>query len=59
MILDHTPNLPNVRLTSEARPASAGWREACWLNGIFGFLITFFPFLDACSLLDTEALQAS
>jgi hypothetical protein len=31
----------NVRLTSEARPASAGWRDACWLGGIFSFLITF------------------
>jgi hypothetical protein len=43
-----------VRLTSEARPASAGWRDACWLSGSFGFLITFFPFLGYFSLLDTE-----
>ena len=45
MILDHTPNLPNVRLTSEARPASAGWHDACWLRRHLHFSSCLFPFL--------------
>jgi hypothetical protein len=34
----------NVHLTSKARPGTEvkGWRDACWLNGISSFLITFF-----------------
>jgi hypothetical protein len=50
-----------VRLTSEARPGTQvkGWRDTCWLSGIFSFLITFSLFLGEYLLLDTEALQAS
>jgi hypothetical protein len=36
----------NVRVTSEVRPGTKveGWRDACWLSGIFSLLIIFFLF---------------
>jgi len=29
-------------LNQRSAPCVAGWREACWLSGIFSVLITFF-----------------
>jgi hypothetical protein len=49
----------NVRLTSEARPGTKvkGWRDACWLSGIFSFLVAFPTFFGVFALLDTEACK--
>jgi hypothetical protein len=48
-----------MRLTCERGLREQVGAMRAGLSGIFGFLITFFPFLDACSLLDTEYLHAS
>ena len=44
----HLPH--NVRVTCEAHPAWAGWRDCCSWSGIFTLCSPSFPYLNECSL---------